>query len=120
MSAPFIDLELMRIAQRKSGVGSAGEIGPSAECRIGKTPRSIGLAADGKIFKLIAEGDAVDLSPLIREQIILALPTRPLCQEGCKGLCPQCGADRNAAPCGCPTMSGDPRLAVLRDLKVGH
>ena len=70
MGAPFIDLELMRIAQRKSGVGSAGEIGPSAECRIGKTPRSIGLAADGKIFKLIAEGDAVDLPAAIGEGVV--------------------------------------------------
>jgi uncharacterized protein len=66
------------------------------------------------------EGDQVDLSPLVREQIILALPTRPLCREDCKGLCARCGADLNTQPCACPTGSGDPRFAVLRNLKVGH
>ncbi len=66
------------------------------------------------------EGDQVDLSPLVREQIILALPTRPLCREDCKGLCAHCGADLNTQSCACPTGGGDPRLAVLRNLKVGH
>lgn len=67
------------------------------------------------------QGDAVDLSPLIREQIILALPTRPLCQEACKGLCPQCGANLNTQTCECSARSGDPRLAVLGDnLKARH
>ena len=66
------------------------------------------------------EGDQVDLSPLIREQIILALPTRPLCRESCRGLCPQCGVNLNFQPCACRAASGDPRLAVLRNLKVGH
>jgi DUF177 domain-containing protein len=66
------------------------------------------------------EGDEVDLSPLVREQIILALPTRPLCQEDCKGLCPRCGVDRNLERCDCAGADGDPRFAVLRNLKVGH
>lgn len=66
------------------------------------------------------DGDAVDLSPLIREQIILALPTRPLCRDSCRGLCPQCGVNLNLQPCTCRAASGDPRLAVLRNLKVGH
>jgi DUF177 domain-containing protein len=66
------------------------------------------------------DGDEIDLSPLVREQIILALPTRPLCRESCKGLCPQCGANNNLEPCGCAAARGDPRFAVLRNLKVGH
>src|SRR5678815_967213 len=41
------------------------------------------------------DGDVVDLRPLIREQLILSLPMSPRCQEGCKGLCPVCGEDRN-------------------------
>ena len=65
-------------------------------------------------------GDAVDLSPLVREQIILALPTRPLCRDNCNGLCPSCGANLNTHHCQCTAASGDPRLAVLRSLKVGH
>jgi uncharacterized protein len=66
------------------------------------------------------EGATVELSPLILEQIILALPTRPLCRESCKGLCPTCGVNLNAERCDCAAPAGDPRLAVLRNLKVGH
>ena len=66
------------------------------------------------------QGDEVDLTPLVREQIILALPSRPLCREDCRGLCPQCGANRNVQPCTCVEAGGDPRLAVFRHLKVGR
>ncbi len=64
------------------------------------------------------EGEEVDLSPLVQEQIILALPTRPLCRESCQGLCPQCGANLNVQTCTCTTAAEDPRLAVLRNLRV--
>jgi uncharacterized protein len=64
------------------------------------------------------EGDEVDLSPLLRDQILLALPTRPICSESCAGLCPQCGANHNVTSCDCHTEEGDPRLAILRKLKV--
>jgi uncharacterized protein len=63
-------------------------------------------------------GEEIDLSPLVQEQIILALPTRPLCRESCKGLCPQCGANLNVQTCACTTTVDDPRFAVLRNLKV--
>ena len=62
-------------------------------------------------------GDEVDLSPLIREAMILSLPTRPLCGEECRGLCPRCGANRNTTECGCRDDWADPRLEVLRTLK---
>ena len=39
--------------------------------------------------------------PLIEEQLQLDLPMKALCRDDCKGLCPQCGSDRNAAPCDC-------------------
>lgn len=64
------------------------------------------------------KGEEIDLSPLVQEQLILALPTRPLCREGCKGLCPQCGVNLNVQTCACTSATGDPRLAVLRNLKV--
>lgn len=66
------------------------------------------------------DGDEIDLSPLIREQIILALPTRPLCRESCKGLCAHCGTNLNLQTCDCTASSEDPRLAVLKNLKVGR
>lgn len=66
------------------------------------------------------EGEEIDLTPLVHEQIILALPTRPLCGEACRGLCPRCGANLNAGACGCATTaSPDPRLAALHALARG-
>jgi uncharacterized protein len=59
------------------------------------------------------EGEEIDLTPLVHEQILLALPTRPLCGESCRGLCSRCGANLNAGPCGCAAVPAEPRLAVL-------
>jgi uncharacterized protein len=66
------------------------------------------------------QGDEVDLTPLIREQALLALAERPLCREECLGLCPHCGANLNEGDCGCSLGGLDPRLAALRNLKVGR
>jgi uncharacterized protein len=63
------------------------------------------------------EGEHVDLEALFREQFVLAVPYAPLCREDCKGLCPQCGIDRNSATCGCEKPI-DPRLAALKNLKL--
>jgi uncharacterized protein len=65
-------------------------------------------------------GDEVDLSPLIAEQVILALPTRPLCDESCRGLCGACGINLNRETCACAAPTGDPRMAVFRTLKLGR
>jgi len=62
-------------------------------------------------------GDEVDLAPLVREAMILALPTRPLCRDDCRGLCPHCGANLNTGACGCREEWIDPRLEALRTLK---
>jgi uncharacterized protein len=64
------------------------------------------------------EGEAIDLAPLLRERLILAVPFAPLCREDCKGLCPVCGTDMNREPCTCDRRVIDPRLAALKDLKV--
>jgi uncharacterized protein len=63
-------------------------------------------------------GDEIDLAPLFTEQVILTLPTRALCREDCHGLCPRCGVNRNHETCGCVEREPDPRLAVLRNLRV--
>ncbi|MFN7914638.1 MAG: DUF177 domain-containing protein [Vicinamibacterales bacterium] len=63
------------------------------------------------------ENDEIDLGQLMQEQFYLALPMKPLCQEDCKGLCPQCGTNLNRATCDCNTQWEDPRLAALKDLK---
>jgi uncharacterized protein len=64
--------------------------------------------------------DEINLAPLIREQVLLALPTRPLCKENCRGLCAGCGVNLNDEPCVCMTSTADPRMAIFRTLKVGR
>ncbi len=59
------------------------------------------------------EKSGLPLEDVVREQVLLTLPGRVLCQEACKGLCPQCGADRNAGDCGCGETAGDPRWRAL-------
>ena len=60
--------------------------------------------------------DTLDLGELLREQFVLAMPMKPLCREGCLGLCPLCGADRNSTTCTCRVDWVDPRLAALKTL----
>ncbi len=60
----------------------------------------------------------IDLVPLMVEQVILALPTRPLCADSCRGLCGGCGVDLNAESCVCTAVTEDPRMALFRNLKV--
>jgi uncharacterized protein len=60
--------------------------------------------------------DTIDLGPLVRDAIVLELPMAPLCREDCRGLCPQCGADRNESDCQC-VAPPDPRWANLDVLR---
>jgi uncharacterized protein len=62
--------------------------------------------------------DEIDLEQLMREQFYLALPMKPLCSDGCKGLCPSCGTNLNRGACACKVAWEDPRLAVLKKLEV--
>jgi uncharacterized protein len=58
------------------------------------------------------------LEDAVREQVLLTLPGRTLCQEDCKGLCPHCGINRNLANCECVEKPVDPRLAALAGIAV--
>ena len=64
----------------------------------------------------VFDGHAIDVDEIVKEQILLAVPTRMLCREDCKGICPECGADRNTGDCSCTTNDIDPRWAALKDL----
>jgi uncharacterized protein len=52
----------------------------------------------------------------VHDAIFLELPLAPLCRPDCQGLCPECGADKNEAPCECPGPV-DPRWATLDALR---
>ncbi|HEY3843780.1 MAG TPA: DUF177 domain-containing protein [Acidimicrobiales bacterium] len=60
--------------------------------------------------------DTIDLGPLARDAVVLELPMAPLCADDCRGLCPQCGADRNEGECAC-VAPRDPRWANLDVLR---
>lgn len=64
------------------------------------------------------EDDEIDLTEAVKEQVILAIPMKPLCSSDCKGICPSCGQNRNVAPCTCQAAEADPRLAPLKKLKT--
>lgn len=87
-------------------------------------PKVLGAAGDGPglnsedVELSEYEGEDIDLSPPIREQLFLAMPTIALCREDCRGLCPRCGTNLNQGACGCPPPQPDARLAVLRSFKV--
>jgi uncharacterized protein len=61
--------------------------------------------------------DELDLRVVAAEQVFLEVPMKPVCMDGCKGLCDQCGVDLNKDSCSCERTTIDPRLAVLADLK---
>ena len=73
--------------------------------------------ADDDLETSYYRDDQIDVNELLREQFYLALPMKPLCREDCKGLCPQCGTNRNTGTCDCAPVVDDPRLAPLRNLR---
>lgn len=65
----------------------------------------------------IESDTTLDLTPLLREEIIVNTPLAPLCKPDCAGLCPQCGQNLNEGQCTCEREDIDPRLAVLMQLR---
>ena len=63
------------------------------------------------------EGDLLDLEPLLRDAVVLALPFQPMCQDDCPGLCPECGARLADEPDHTHEAAIDPRWAGLAALK---
>ena len=60
----------------------------------------------------------LDMGALLWEEFVLTLPTKPLCRKDCKGVCPVCGKNLNEGACTCEKDGNDPRMAVLRNLKI--
>ncbi len=59
-------------------------------------------ADDPDSYPLLERASHIDIRDVAREELALAMPARLLlCREDCAGLCPNCGADLNAGPCGC-------------------
>jgi uncharacterized protein len=62
----------------------------------------------------IDEQHTLDLSEVMRQNLLLAVPAHPVCRPACQGLCPRCGESRNEGLCHCPPDTIDPRWALLQ------
>jgi uncharacterized protein len=64
------------------------------------------------------EGDYIDFTAEIAEQVLMEIPFKPLCKEDCLGLCSNCGADLNSVDCGCNRTETNLKFAALKNFKV--
>jgi uncharacterized protein len=87
---------------RPSGVDAEG-----AEHSISTSDTEIGYYEEGRLA----------VEDVLREQVLLSLPARALCQQDCKGLCPRCGSNRNSEACACNESHVDARWSALADLR---
>lgn len=63
------------------------------------------------------QGNGLELADVVKEQVLLALPAKALCQQDCKGLCAQCGQNLNVGSCHCHEERNDPRWSALQGLR---
>ena len=82
-------------------------------------PQEAELNKDDLRSSYYYEGE-IDLSSIIREQILLDIPYKPLCRVSCKGLCSICGEDLNRGSCSCKKEVVDERFAPLKGFKIGR
>jgi len=101
------------------------------QCRRCLTPVPVEVTADvGALFTrdpeaqddpdsypVARDATAIDVTPAVREELILAIPRYVVCREDCRGLCPRCGHDLNTGPCGCAPAAPNLRWQALAALK---
>ena len=102
------NVELLYLPQSKNKA-------PAKADEPGSTEDDRGLDID-ELFVSFYRDHQIDLGHLIVEQIVLALPMKPLCREDCPGLCPVCGANRRETTCECAPEESDPRWSALKTL----
>lgn len=62
------------------------------------------------------EEHELDVDRLIYDEILVNWPTKVLCKDDCKGICPVCGQNLNQQDCGCDRQVIDPRMAKFQDI----
>ena len=102
---------------RRCAVPVGGELDVPVRERFTEPGAAYGDPEDDEAYPIV--DDALDLAPMVRDAIVLELPLAPLCREDCRGLCPECGADRNTDACDC-VAPRDPRWANLDVLRSGR
>jgi uncharacterized protein len=124
----------LRMESVSEGVLVSGTVSGPIEGECGRCLRPIGDSVAVTIQELYAyansttdetadedevgrlQGDLIDLEPALRDAVVLALPTNPLCRDDCPGLCPECGALWDELPADHSHQQVDPRWATLSQL----
>jgi uncharacterized protein len=73
---------------------------------------------DGEMEVEFLKGETIDLDEVVRDQVYLSVPMKCVCKSDCRGLCPECGANLNVAPCSCGTGSGHAAFSKLEIMKL--
>jgi len=60
---------------------------------------------DPDAYALAPDATEIDVTPAVREEMVLAAPNYVECRDDCKGICPQCGKDLNDGPCNCAPVT---------------
>ena len=115
------DLRVERIGSELLVRGSAA-MEVDCVCSRCAEPFRVRVAEPGIVtsYPLAGEPDFVDLTPELREAMILVFPRYPVCRETCRGLCPRCGANLNRAACRCTAHDADDRWGALDALAAGR
>jgi uncharacterized protein len=128
-----LDLTLQSVTE---GVYVSGQVSAGLTGECGRCLRPIADAVDVDIAELYAYEDSttdettdedevgriqdelIDLEPVVRDAVVLALPVNPVCRDDCRGLCPDCGVPWDDLPADHGHSQDDPRWAALRTLDL--
>ncbi len=83
------------------------------DCYVVPNKEPDGIEDDEQSFM---DGCILDVDKLITNEIVVALPTKVLCKEDCRGLCTVCGQNLNHGECNCDRKVLDPRMAAIQDI----
>lgn len=81
-----------------------------------RTGATLPVTDEDEAATLIDDHHIIDLSEVVRQNLLVALPITAVCREGCKGLCPNCGQNWNEGSCDCTPEEIDPRWSALSEL----
>ncbi len=114
------------------GVLVTGPVSGGVRCRCARCLTEFEAAVEVDVCELFASaghleeeedvyrvsGEVLDLEPMLRDELTLALPLNPLCRVDCKGMCARCGRELNDGACDCVEDTSDPRWAALDQLRA--
>ncbi len=132
----------LRITPQEGGFFVQGEVGGRVQVECGRCVRPVTLTVQapctvdlvslpqgtssgerhalsrGDLDVTFVSGPLLNLDDLVREQLLLQVPMKVLCREGCLGLCPRCKGNLNDGACGCGESAPvDPRFEALRSVR---